>query len=365
MMLEVNGVEYENFESAEVTLLLDALSNTFTFTTTNPGGAALPFRGGEKCSVYVDGEKVLTGFIEQLELRYNTQEHTIRVSGRDKTCDLVDGTLGAINDIRGQNLTLKALIEKIITHLGLDILVVDEVSPPEFNGSEDIAAPEPGENAFEFIQKYAKKRQVLLTSNAEGNVVITRNTGVQGAGVVQHLVQAEDNNVLQSTFSFNHTARFNRYEVLSSQNPTALNEAGDVPVGSVVEQGGEQVDGEVRTGRQLVIVPDTELSTTQCKERAKWEADVRRARSLPYNCTVPFYRVGGNTQNPGALWSINTVYQIVDDFVGKIEPMLCNQITFSLSLDQGRITELGFVGQKAYTVFLENSTVASEASNVL
>ena len=66
----------------------------------------------------------------------------------------------------------------------------------------------------------------------------------------------------------------------------------------------------------------------------------------------------------GDLWKVNRIYQIVDDFIGKVEPMLCNSITFSFDLDGGRVTSLGFVGQNAYTLDLTPDPSAEVAGNV-
>jgi len=360
MRLEVNGVQYTNFVSASCELRLDSLSSAFSFNAVAPEGQAMPFKGGEACKVIVDNEPVLTGFIEVVDVDYSGSDHTITVSGRDKTADLLDSTIDVINDIRGDGLTLKELIEKVIDHLGLDIKVIDQVNPDPFNATEDIAAPEPSDNAFDFIEKYSRKRHVLLTSNADGNVVITANSGVNAEGAVQHVIGAEDNNVINASFSYDTTGRYNNYKLTSSLNPVALNQAGDTDLASVVSQSDGVSDPDIRKGRQMVIISENPFSKGSCRERAKWEADIRRARGLIYSATVPLYRVDGEE---GDLWQINKVYRVVDDYIGKIEPMLCNSIIFSLS-DEGRNTELGFVGQNAYKLFIEPDSSVSEASNV-
>lgn len=361
MRLEVNGVQYTNFTAASCELRLDSLSSTFRFDAVAPNGQALPFKGGEACKVIVDGVTVLTGFIEVVSVDYNGSDHTISVSGRDKTADLIDSTIDDIDDIRGDGLTLKALIGKVIEQLGLDIQVIDEVEPEPYNAAEDIAAPEPGDNAFQFIEKYAKKRQVLLTSNGDGNIVIATNSGQTAEGAVQHIIGAEDNNVIASSFSYDTTGRYNAYKIASGLNPVALNLAGDTDLASLVNQGGGVFDADIRVGRQLIIISEAPFSDGPCEDRAKWEADIRRARGLVYSATVPSFRVDGNQ---GDLWQINRIYQIVDDFVGKIEPMLCNSVTFTFDVDNGRNTNLGFVGQKAYTLFIEPDPLAEVADNV-
>ncbi len=361
MMLEVNGVPYTNFTSASCEIRLDALSNSFSFQAVAPGGQPLPFKGGEACKVIVSGETVLTGSIEIVSVDYDGSDHIINVSGRDKTGDLLDSTIDTLDDIRGDELTLKILIEIIIAHLGLDIQVIDEVSPAAFNPAEDIAAPEPGDNAFQFIEKYARKRQVLLTSNGDGNIVITANLGQTAAGAVQHIIGASDNNVMSSSFSFDTTGRYNAYKMASGLNPIALNLAGETDLASVVSQSGGVFDDEIRAGRQLILISETPFSDSDCEKRARWEADIRRARGLLYSAVVPGFRVGVDS---GDLWTINRLYQVVDDFVGKVEPMLCNAITFTFNVDNGRNTSLGFVGERAYTLFLEPDPLVEEAVDV-
>lgn len=361
MRLEVNGIQYTNFISASCDIRLDSLSNRFSFEAVAPQGQPLPFKGGEACKVIVDDELVLTGFIEVVSVDYNGEDHTIFVSGRDKTADLLDSTIDTIDDLRGDGLTLKVLIETVIKQLELSIMVIDEASPKPFSATEDIAAPEPGDNAFSFIESYARKRQVLLTSNADGNIVIAKNSGQTASGAVQHIIGASDNNVMSSSFSFDTTGRYNAYKMASGLNPVALNLAGDTDLASLVNQSGGTFDNDIRAGRQLIIISEAPFSDSSCETRSKWEADIRRARGLIYSASVPQFRVGGDT---GALWQINRIYQIVDDFVGKKETMLLNSITFNFDADQGRNTELGFVGEKAYTLFLEPDPFSEAATNV-
>lgn len=350
MKLEVDGVQYINFTEATCEIRLDALSNSFNFVAVVPKGQPLPFAAGSACRVLVEDEAVLTGYMEIIDIEYDGGDHIVSVSGRDKTADILDSTLDSISDIDGENLTLKALIEKVIENVGADIQVIDEADPAPFSAAEDIASPEPGDNAFDFIEKYSRKRQVLLTSNGDGNIVIATNSGETAEGAVQHIIGAEDNNVISSSFSYDTTGRFNSYKMSSELNPVALNEAGDTDLASLVDQSGGVSDSDIRTGRQLVLVSEAPFSDSNCANRARWEADIRKARSLIYSAVVPGFKVGGNS---GDLWQTNKLYQIVDDFVGKTEQMLCNSVTFSLNAENGNNTTLGFVGKDAYSLFIQ------------
>ena len=345
--LRVAGIDYTNFTSASVAIRLDALCNTFTFDAAAPEGKSLPFLGGEACEVAVDGEKVLTGYIEVIDASYSASDHTISISGRDKTGDLLDSSIDVISDISG--VTLKQLIERVIKQIGLDIKVIDNINPDAFSKAEDLASPEAGDNAFQFIEKYARKRQVMLTSDADGNIVIDSNSGISATGAVQHLLGATDNNVVECRFSYDTTGRFNSYKMASSLNPVTLG-ASSNDLGALVAQSGGVLDPAIRKTRQLILVSEVPYSSKQCIERARWESDVRKARGLRYTCTVNGFRVGGEGTE---LWQINRLYQITDDFVGKQEQMLCNSVAFDYSLDGGSATALEFIGQDAYKTFEE------------
>lgn len=358
MIIEVNGTRYTNFLRAEAGVQFDAFSRYFSFTAVADKSEAIPFSVGDSCKVFADGIKVLTGAIESLVVDYNAEQHTVTVAGRDKTADLLDSTLGPIDNISGEELTLKALIDIVVKHLGLGLKVVDKVQPAVFTADEDLPSPEIGQNAFEFIESYARKRQALLVSDADGNIVITRNTGEQAVGAVQHIIGAEDNNVLSATFEQNTSERFRLYKVSSGLNFAALPE-GDVD--SAVNQSGDVQDNQIRVGRQMVLVSENPFSSANCKDRAVWEADVRKARSTVYDATVVDYRVGGDS---GDLWQVGKVYTIKDDFIGLARPMLCDAVRFTFG-EEGRKTELGFIGKDAYKAEPPEKSESVNANAVL
>lgn len=348
--LEVNGVEYANFTSASAEIRLDALSNTFSFGAVATQAAPLPFTGGESCKVLVDGEVVVTGSIEVVKVNYSGDEHTISIQGRDKTGDLLDSNLDAISDIRAP-ISLKGIIERVILEIGADISVVDEASPELFNAAEDTFAPEPGENAFDFIESIARKRQVLLTSNGDGNIVITASVGTPSTGAIQKVIGADGNNVTTGSVSYDTTGRFGIYKMSSQMGLISLNNAGDISIGEIVDQSGTAPDEEIqksRPGRQLVLVAEGSFSSDQDKLRAQWEANIRKARGKVYAATVQGHRTQG-----GDLWGINTLVPVEDDFAGISADMLVNTVAFTTDEESGDQTTLSLLVSNAYTLDLE------------
>ena len=355
MKIEVDGVQYRDFTSASSIRRLDALSNTFGFGTTSLDALPLPFLGGEAVKVFADEELILTGFIELVNVNMGTEDHGIDVQGRDRTGDLLDSSLDSKADIRAS--TMKRIIENVIAHLDPTtkkanrIQVVDEVKPARFDPAKDVAAPEPGENAFEFLEKLARKRQVLLTSNEDGAVVISSGSGVEVDATIQHLVTDDgSNNVQEFSASYDTTGRFNLYKSISQLNMVAANLAGTVGLGQLVSQGTNKsaIDEEVRKGRQWILVGESSMSGSEDEKRARWQRNMKRAQGKMYAATVSGFR-----NQAGLLWDVNRIIQVVDEYAGIEAKMLTNSVTFNLGSDGGRTSTIALVDVDAYSVALQ------------
>lgn len=342
MKIEVNGLVYSGFISAIAEIRLDALSNTFSFTSAGPA----PFKVGDPCRILVNDKVVLTGHIEVINGSGDTQSHEITYSGRDKTGNLVDSSVGVMSDL-GTSISLKTIIEKVIANLvGLDFGVIDNVNPKKFNPAEDKIAPEPDDNAFEFIEKLARKRQVILTSNSEGDIVIEETPGVNTIHAVQNIIGADNNNVISYSFSYDQTGRYNLYKMQSSLNPTAFSLSGSANNSDVVNQSADVIDSDIHAGRQLVMSPEGAYSNAENKTRAEWEQRIRKARGQLYSAVVQ----GFNPPDSDDLWEVNTIIGVLDDFAGISAEMLINSVTYSLDESSGSTTTLSLVEQNAYNL---------------
>lgn len=350
IVLEVEGIQYAAFTKANVQLRLDALSNTFSFDATAANASPLPFKGGQACKVYADGELILTGHIELLSVSYDSGQHTISFQGRDRTSDLLDSSLAGLT--LKAPITLATLCRRVIKHLGSDLTVVDDANAKPFKQAEDIASPDPGENAFTFLEKYSRKRQVLLSSTPEGNLWLTQSSGVNTGGSVIHRIgnPGNANNVIRSDMTYDTTGRFNLYRSVSQLNTSAGALAGILAAASVADQGTKNTatDDEVRKGRQLILVSEASLSGKDTLDRATWEANIRKARGKVYSADVSGFR-----DQEGNLWKLNTLPQVIDEFADIEARMLVNTISFSNSLSDGNAgVTLGFVESNAYKLTL-------------
>ena len=97
ILLEVNGVRYDGWTEVTVSKSIENLCGSFDFSTTVKESAGLviqnDLKAQDEVKIFIDDTLILTGNIESLSISYSTSDHSIRVSGRDKTGDLIDSSI--------------------------------------------------------------------------------------------------------------------------------------------------------------------------------------------------------------------------------------------------------------------------------
>ena len=344
IILEVNGTPYTGWTSVSVSDGMEQISGTFNFSTSILDTDLFPVDEGSTCRVLINNIAVITGFIESVDVDYDASSHNITVSGRDKTCDLIDSTISGNIELK-TGITLKRIIEKTLSNLGItNIKVIDNVGDIRAFTTSELVSASINENAFNFIEKYARKRQVLLTSNGDGNIVMTRAS--EDLLDIKLLQQKKNksNNILSGSFSTSTDKRFNSYIVKSQSNPSI----DDFSLGdNVVNLKGTATDTGVRNTRQLVIIAENASNNNECKQRAIWEANLRRSRSKAYNISVQGYSLN---ESGSAIWEKNKLVQVVDEYADINKIMMISGINYSKSLDSGSIVTLSLVDKDAYTL---------------
>lgn len=355
--VEVNGTPYDQFISIELGMSLPAIARDFSITVSQPDGSTLPFRAGDPIKIFVDGELRLDGSIFSVSGGYSKRTHPITMRGRSRVADLVDSSLLPFSI--ESTVSLKGAIEQVINQLGLSLRVINQINGlADFNPAEDKISAEAGDSAFQFIDTLARKRQVLLTSDPSGNIIITRNGTAQNPRTLFNPGTGADGNIMRAQFSYDETGRYNKTIVTSQKNPAAGFSAASLDPASVVNQRGEQIDTSIRTGRQLVMQSEKASSSAGAQERATWEANIRQVRSRRYTVIVQGLRPDG-----GDIWEPNRL-QAVDDKQAAIrEVMLIDSVRFSQSRIRGTITQLELVNRDAYSLSLAEPPPSQQEDN--
>lgn len=200
--LRVNGDEFSGFASVDVTAAIDEVARSFSFTTFQD--LSTNITGQDACSVYIDGEKILTGYIENIATSVSGNSTSLTFSGRSKTCDFIDCS----PNVSGSNFTGKNIVQiadRIAEPFGID--VVANVATSEI----DYTAINQGETCFQYLERLCRQQGLLLTTNADGNLVITQASAEKYEGSLN--IEDQTCGIETSSSSFDWSSRFSNYEV--------------------------------------------------------------------------------------------------------------------------------------------------------
>lgn len=356
MLIKVNGVEFRGFESSTVTSSMETVSSSFSFTATAQPGVDYPIKAGDSVEIEIDGTPRVTGFVETVAVAYSSNGHTISLGGRDKLADLIDSTVGDTKQIKAP-ISLTSICRLILDGIGLtDVGVINNVSDITDFEEGDLISASVGDKAFQFLEKFARIKQALLTTDGQGNLVIERGSTKK---LVTQLINIPGNalsNILKGSSTVDLTKRYSLYKCKGDLNVSSgISEEAFTNISS---QQGEATDTSIRSSRILEFNAEENSASGTCADRATWEANVRRARSITATITLP-----GNSAN-NELWIPNRLVDINDVFLNINSEMLIKSVTYSQSLSGGSTTKLDLITPDAYTLEASQSSLSKKRNNL-
>ncbi|HEJ9179967.1 TPA: phage tail protein [Serratia marcescens] len=329
LTLNVDNKIWGGWTEMSINRSLDSIAGEFDLEVTAQWSQAAPrsIKPGMACSVNIGQERVLTGYIDDFIPSYDDRNVSLRVMGRDKTGDLVDSS---VVDKSGQWSGQK--LEQIATVIckPYSIQVITETDTGDAFGGVTL---EQGETAFELLDRLAKQRGVLMTSDAQGRLVITR-ASTRRATVSLVLGR----NILAARGRFSWRERASQYIVKGS---VAAGGAtwDDQPVKVV---GGRQTvvsDPEINRYRPKILVNEDNLTVGGASARGEWYKASALGEANTTEITVTGWRENGDT---GPLWQTNILVSVDDPIQQLKADWLVKTVSFSHG-SNGRITVLSLV----------------------
>lgn len=334
--LKVGGKSYEGWKSARVTRSMESVAGSFELEVAwaDRPQSAWPIREGDECTVEIDGETVITGYVDRRSVAYGPESHSLTVVGRDKTGDLVDCSVD-LGKWEFANAHVQALASTICERFGIEVTLHSRLGQAEIPRVLKLSI-DPGDSAFEAIERACRLAGVLAYADGLGGLVIAR------AGTGRARVElVEGVNILSASADFDISGRFHVYQVLAQHPGSATyHSAGAAAVR------GEAIDETVeRLERVLLIRAEGAATKAQAKKRAEWEATVRSARGDSVSVTVHGWR-----QKEGApLWPVNALTKVRSPLLGVDGDMLISTVEFSIDDTGGEVTHLTLRPPKAFT----------------
>lgn len=334
--------------------LRDAVADLATWPYSTPIIDMAALELGSKATVSIDGEPVLVGWLEDKGPDASEWSVTVSIAGRDVTGDLVDCAAAPKGPSEYRNITVLELAKKICAPFKINVRADVDVGD-----KFDRVAIDAGETALSAIEKYARQRALLVTSDGVGSLVLTRSGQKRAPADIVF-----PGFVTRSAGQFSHRERFSDYFVKGqaeknggARGKTAKLDATADPLDAApaessssesAEAGGVLITGhaqdpEIKRWRPTVSMAKTQSTKKSAQTQAEWMKRTRRAKGERLDYTVQDWRAGASMQ----LWRPNELTMARDQFQQLSRDMLIAGVCYMYG-DRGEQTRLRLTGPEAY-----------------
>lgn len=347
--VQIGDIPYTDFIDYSFTRDMEEISSEFKLTLSTLSGGLFPVKRGDKIRAMIDNKAFITGYIDIINIDYSIDAHSIILTGRNKTQDIIDSTIDASAELKTP-ISLQNVIQYVLNYLGLkDIKIINKAGIVDPFLSSEIVSGQVGVGCFDFLDEYCRKRDVLLTTDGDGNIVITNGDGTLINGELIHQINGKFNNIKSASITLDDSKRFNTYIVKSQQNPTALAVTFENFLSSqaITVLRGTSSDTSIRTSRKLVLQVDNADSAANAIKRAQWEKEIRRARADIYTVTLDGFKYDNED---GDIWEPLQIVKVFDEFSSIDDELLIRKVSYNYNISKGQETILELVPKIAYNL---------------
>lgn len=348
----VGGTVYSRALSVSVSRDVRNFLGWFQITSSPSEFNNLPIKSGDKVQI-INGQRdiLLTGFVESIDIRYSAGDHQIVASGRDITADLVDSTL-RVKQYRGP-IKFDGFVNRVMSEQGLVFPLIVESDQVGEIGKDEILTGETGQGVMDFLEVYARRAQLVLTSGPTGTVNIIR---AGKSTVQQSIINIPGNpltNVVECSMRLNNSYRYSEYSCTSQLSVVAGTV--DAETETVINQRGLAEDKGARKGRFFEFEAERSMDSNVLSDRAKLESNLRQARAISYSAKFA---------NIFPEFEINKKVRIDDTICGMRGSFLIASVKHSFDLQSGAVTEIEVTSPNAYSLEADLNEIQSTRSDV-
>lgn len=338
--LRVDGQIYGGWQKVRITRSLRDIAGDFELSLTRKWDNAneMVIKPLSACTVHIGNDLVLTGYVDDFIPSYDAREVSWVVSGRSKTSDLVDCS-AIYKTGQWTNVTLDRVARDICAPFGIDVVVECDLGD-----AFPRVAIEQGETCFELLDRLAKQRAVLLTTNDQGQLVLTQASETP-MGV--SLVLGE--NILAARGNFSMRDRASEWIVKGSSyaGGATWDNAATSTIGG---QKAVVTDPAVTRYRPRIIIAEDVTTVAGASKRGQWQKQRSIGEGTQTEITVAGWRTQGMKGDHGPLWRINRMCPIKDDIQGLDESWLIVTVTLMEDDKNGREAIINLTPREAMLI---------------
>ena len=348
--LTISGITCSGWTSLSVRRRIDHISTLFNIALSQQAGSPQfpsqiqPF---SPCVLKLGNDVVLTGYIDEFSTELSGTSHTVSISGRSKTADLID-CAPDITSGQYKGYTLEQIARAVCGLYGIGVIVQTPADQVFID-----ATLNRGETGLAFLERQARSSSVLLTDDPTGSLVLTTAGTTRAAG---RLMQG--GNVQRGSVKLDVKKRFSTYIVkgqraIGSANTysglSGFGKADAAPAPAVVAPVVTNLravanDTGVPRYRPTISMAEMQLDQAGMQARANWERNYAFGRA-----TEAVFTVAGWRQPDGTLWQINQLVSVTAPSLQIDQDLLIAGVTFSLDNNGGCLTTLQVGPVEGYT----------------
>ena len=256
----------------------------FSFTEPYPGVSDVIVQPGDECQVYFGADLLISGFVDRYLPSYSAGQHSIRISGRSKSQDLIDCSAHWPG---GQllNLDVLQIAKRLCGMYGIDVNLASGTDVGDPIAQTNVIA---GESTYDIVERLCRYRALLMYDQPDGSLLIASGGGQPGSGVASPIGTRtaasgfqEGVNVQSASAMYGMDGRFSEYDAMY-QGLDTCQDVGD---------GGNLItrvnDAAVPRFRYRVVIAENATGGAEvAAQRAQWEKARRYGRSFQVSLTT-------------------------------------------------------------------------------
>lgn len=180
MQIKIGNRKITNYNSISVSLRYDTVGSPFSFEllfdATNPVHRELFVPGSfNTCEITYGNETLIKGVVIGQAFKSSAKQHLMRMGGYTKSGVLEDSQNAVGNQTQFlANPTLNSMAKTLCTPFGINVIVDDIVRADADSAYTTQPIIEPGMSIKDFLAQNAKEKNIVLSHDAVGNLLLTR-----------------------------------------------------------------------------------------------------------------------------------------------------------------------------------------------
>lgn len=305
-ILRINGNEVPFWSDVSIDRSFESIADQFTVSYAMHDGvpealsAPLTFDGDEEVELTLDGEPVLTGWVDAPSVEATAEGTSVTITGYSKTADLqvcpmLPGTK------RWKQRSIQDIVIDICEPLSITVEVGD--------GAEEAAATklenfkvEFGDLRSDAIMRACEFVGLVAHASPDGSLLLSRIGGERTSTELRHGL-----NVKSVSVSRDARDRFSHYYIVGSGASGFSDDDLDVDKGKAAVV----VDLGVGRYRPTILNPETDVKKQRARiAQGEWERNRRAAMSLQLSVTLIDW------QHESGIWSPGLIVPFASDKFG-------------------------------------------------